>query len=156
MSSPHWIILNLHTHIYIYICILYIYIHILYRLLWYNSFWPILVTEFSPQMWIKMSYVGNTNWRWGFGLQCLSVLTNPLYDLEHLPIGYWLVVSAPLKNISQLGLLFPIYGKLKNVPNHQPVGIRWVNWTICQSEMRHLGIVTTTFTCQWRRDMRSL
>ena len=30
----------------------------------------------------------------------------------------WLVVSTPLKNISQLGLLFPIYGK--NVPNHQP------------------------------------
>ena len=32
----------------------------------------------------------------------------------------WLVVSTPLKNISQLGLLFPIYGKIKNVPNHQP------------------------------------
>jgi len=29
--------------------------------------------------------------------------------------GYiiWLVVSTPLKNISQLGLLFPIYGKIK-------------------------------------------
>ena len=32
----------------------------------------------------------------------------------------WLVVSTPLKNISQLGSLFPIYGKMKNVPNHQP------------------------------------
>jgi hypothetical protein len=31
----------------------------------------------------------------------------------------WLVVSTPLKNMSQLGL-FPIYGKIKNVPNHQP------------------------------------
>jgi hypothetical protein len=30
------------------------------------------------------------------------------------------VVSTHLKNISQLGLLFPIYGKIKNVPNHQP------------------------------------
>jgi hypothetical protein len=30
-----------------------------------------------------------------------------------------LLVSTPLKNISQLALLFPIYGK--NVPNHQPV-----------------------------------
>ena len=28
-------------------------------------------------------------------------------------------IPAPLKNISQLGLLFPIYGKIKNVPNHQ-------------------------------------
>jgi len=24
----------------------------------------------------------------------------------------WLVVSTPLKNISQLGLLFPMYGKI--------------------------------------------
>ena len=31
---------------------------------------------------------------------------------------YWLVVSTPLKNISQLGLLFPIYGKIKKVANH--------------------------------------
>ena len=30
----------------------------------------------------------------------------------------WLVVWTSLKNISQLGLLFPIYGKIKNVPNH--------------------------------------
>ena len=28
----------------------------------------------------------------------------------------WLVVWTPLKNISQLGWLFPIYGKIKNVP----------------------------------------
>ena len=32
----------------------------------------------------------------------------------------WLVVSTPLKSISQLGWLFPMYGK-KHVPNHQPV-----------------------------------
>ena len=32
----------------------------------------------------------------------------------------WLVLWTPLKNISQLGWLFPIYGKIKNVPNHQP------------------------------------
>ena len=32
----------------------------------------------------------------------------------------WLVVSTPLTNISQLELLFPINGKIKNVPNHQP------------------------------------
>ena len=30
-------------------------------------------------------------------------------------------IPTPLKNISQLGWLFPIYGKIKNVPNHQPV-----------------------------------
>ena len=31
------------------------------------------------------------------------------------------MVSIPLKNISPLGWLFEIYGKIKNVPNHQPV-----------------------------------
>ena len=36
------------------------------------------------------------------------------------PVINWLVVSAPLKNISQLGWLFPIYGTIKHVPNHQP------------------------------------
>ena len=36
----------------------------------------------------------------------------------HYLIGGW---PAPLKNIGQLGLLFPLYGKIKNVPNHQPV-----------------------------------
>ena len=30
-------------------------------------------------------------------------------------------IPTPLKNISQLGLLFPIYRKIKNAPNHQPV-----------------------------------
>ena len=31
--------------------------------------------------------------------------------IYHIYIYIWLVVSIPLKNISQLGLLFPIYGK---------------------------------------------
>ena len=30
----------------------------------------------------------------------------------HRSINYWLVVSTPLKNISQLGWLFPIYEKI--------------------------------------------
>ena len=42
----------------------------------------------------------------------------------------WLVVSTPQKNISQLGWLFPIYAKIKNVPNHQPESLwnysRWI------------------------------
>ena len=43
-------------------------------------------------------------------------------------INYWLVVWTPLKNISQFGWLFPIYGKIKNVPNHQP---DYVTLSIC-------------------------
>ena len=39
--------------------------------------------------------------------------------LNHLVGGF-----NPLKNISQMGLLFPIYGKIKNVWNHQPVMVQ--------------------------------
>ena len=46
---------------------------------------------------------------------------------------YWLVVWTPLKNISQLGWLFPIYGKIKNVPNHQPVQD---GYTVCIAKLR--------------------
>jgi len=38
-------------------------------------------------------------------------------------IHIWLVVSTPLENITQLGVLFPTYGKIQNVPNHQPDNI---------------------------------
>jgi hypothetical protein len=30
------------------------------------------------------------------------------------------VVSTPVKKISQMVVLFPIYGKIKLVPNHHP------------------------------------
>ena len=63
--------------------------------------WPI-----SPRRHTLNSSRGDGEWWWPWG-----ALTD----------CYWLVVSTPLKSISQLGWLFPIYGKIKNVPNHQPV-----------------------------------
>ena len=45
-------------------------------------------------------------------------------DKHEILLSYsWLVVSS-LKNISQLGWLFPRYGTIKNVPKHQPDSIR--------------------------------
>jgi hypothetical protein len=40
---------------------------------------------------------------------------------------YWLVVDLPLWKIwKSVGIMtFPIYGKIKNVPNHQPYHIYW-------------------------------
>ena len=43
-----------------------------------------------------------------------------LVTFFNIDIQDWLVVSIPLKNISQLGWLFPIYGKIKMFKNHQP------------------------------------
>ena len=49
-----------------------------------------------------------------------AVSENQNQTLPILIIYHWLVVWTPLKNISQLGWLFPIYGKIKHLPNHQP------------------------------------
>jgi len=59
----------------------------------------------------------------------------------------WLVVSTPLKNISQLGWLFPIYGKMKNVPNHQSVMIfNDMQWLLTFN--LGLGVVLVVFLRQ--------
>ena len=57
----------------------------------------------------------------------------------------WLVVWNPLKNISQLGWLFPIYGKIKNVPNHQPVYICIQLHTITYIQL-HIILYTYHYT----------
>jgi len=57
-------------------------------------------------------------------------------DVAVSHIYIWLVVSTPLKNISQLGSLFTIYGKIKNYPNHQPdtnvynISVKWPGFAI--------------------------
>ena len=53
----------------------------------------------------------------------------------------WLVVSTHLKNISQLGWLFPICGKIKNVPDHQSdsyTGGLWLTKLTKWSYLRYL------------------
>ena len=49
-----------------------------------------------------------------------SEIDGEKYTKNMKPLTGWWVGWTPLKNISQLGWLFPIYGKIKNVPNHQP------------------------------------
>jgi hypothetical protein len=54
-----------------------------------------------------------------FGLNSTIFMTTSQETLLLKPhyLLIWLVLSTPLKNISQLGWLFPTYGKIKNVPN---------------------------------------
>ena len=50
------------------------------------------------------------------------------FDHHNVPL---LVGGLNLKNISQLGWLFPIHGKIKHVPNHQPDrGFRHANFDV--------------------------
>ena len=60
--------------------------------------------------------------RGSFHMQSLVYLSIYIIHNIYIIIYIYLVggVPTPLKNISQLGLLLPIYGKVKNVPNHQP------------------------------------
>ena len=51
-----------------------------------------------------------------FFLDFVGLYNNLSRSFEHI----WLVVSPHSKNISQIGSSFPMYGKIKNVPNHQP------------------------------------
>ena len=51
------------------------------------------------------------------------------------------MVWTPLKNISQLGWLFPIYGKIKKIPNHQPDHELPINISKC------LGTTAKNNTC---------
>ena len=63
----------------------------------------------------------------------LGVEYSPIHwlNLAHISIEYpvldWLVVYLPIWKIlvswDDMGWLFPIYGKIKNVPNQQPVEI---------------------------------
>ena len=61
-------------------------------------------------------------WR-GFAGRTSNFYQGLISRLDQLIVLYSLVGGwpTPLKNISQLGIWFPISGKIKNVPNHQPV-----------------------------------
>ena len=61
------------------------------------------------------------------------------------PYYYWLVVSTPLKNISQLRLLFPISRKTKTVPNHQPDYCGWLQHCDFNGMITHHGFVRVHF-----------
>ena len=58
-------------------------------------------------------------------------------DDKHRQFFIWLVVSTPLQTISQLGWLFPIYGKIKNVPNHQPDSLFNRSTSLKTEDMTH-------------------
>jgi hypothetical protein len=64
----------------------------------------------------------------------------------------WLVVYLPLWKIwvRQLGSLFPIYGKGKNVPNHQPVMVLYYDhMESCGIMWNHMESYGIIWTMEW-------
>jgi hypothetical protein len=65
-------------------------------------------------------------------------------------IGGW---PTPLKNMSQMGWLFPIYGKIKNVPNHQPGIMFATNIAISGSIFRQTSNpMRLLYIVRWRQN----
>ena len=77
-----------------------------------NQFWPI------PRKVPNRAKDINT---WG---KIVYTILEILFDLSKGFYIIWLVVSTPLKNISQLGLLFPIYGKKCSKPPTSNISIK--------------------------------
>ena len=55
-----------------------------------------------------------------FGASLHTADSEKSCDLHDISSGWWYTYPSE-KYESQLGWLFPIYGKIKNAPNHQPV-----------------------------------
>jgi len=72
--------------------------------------------EFSDSRLLIVSHISAAIWP----LHDLQKAVSAGLEKRHrkLKAGWWFQPSA--KYESQSGSLFPIYGKIKNVPNHQP------------------------------------
>ena len=97
---------------------------------------PCLAIDYHHISWSKLAPLMETwwlippsglPWQWdNGGFRRVNPLTKqkgePSYSHIHwIWVNYnWLVVWTSLKNINQLGWLFPIYVKIKHVPNHPP------------------------------------
>ena len=76
------------------------------------------VLEIRIQLRVKMVKVDP--FLWGDGQHVWMTLKFDLWlDLYGLQSDWWYTYTSEKKE-SQLGLLFPIYGKINHVPNHQP------------------------------------
>ena len=92
------------------------------------------ISCFVPILWAAIRQGGHEHSVFQpFGNGNLPV-TRHVWWLQRVPMFIWLVVSTPLKNISQLGWLFPIYGKIQNVPNHRPVILPSAHFACCSCQ----------------------
>jgi hypothetical protein len=80
-----------------------------------------------------------------------SIIGSP-YEFREKEV-IWLVVyiPTPLKNdgVRQLWWLFPIYGKIKNVPNHQPVKFEVPQSTNMWGSSRRTWLATLAQHIPW-------
>ena len=114
MYIYNFYILNIHIYIYMFVQFLHTLISI------WDELWSTF-TLLSCRIWDADLFTLSSRMKtW-----CQEALGRSPQTLRSRYTNHWLVVSNPLKSISQLGWIFPIYGKIKHVPNHQPVYQSW-------------------------------
>jgi len=60
-------------------------------------------------------------------------------ELKHIPSGWWYTYPSE-KYESQLFTLFPVYGKIKHGPNHQPAIAGHNEWIGKKKQLKHTCI----------------
>ena len=106
---------------------------------WYNQYWgSVKMADLSPSNY-DIFFRG----KWGSAIEtikCLGCFGFSSDNSKPFERRFnWLVVDLPLWKIwvRPLGWLFPIYGQIKNVPNHQPVFVGVMNlWFLAKNHMR--------------------
>jgi hypothetical protein len=69
--------------------------------------------------------------------------------------GWWLTYPSE-KYESRLGLLFPTYGKIENVPNHQPDWLK-TNWNLPNKTWKDITETANRFwIAKWKLETESL
>ena len=112
-TSYYWLIWFIRDVIYIVYIYIYVYIYISYVVwLGYNGNIHALFLNPPIWVWVKIRFIRsgmivNTQ-NWIVNSKCIYIY---IYFIQIYSCPYWLVVSTPLENISQLVSLFPIYGK---------------------------------------------
>ena len=87
---------------------------------------PLQSPQFSCGRWVRFQHHGKPKGRIVAGRSLEWIL----FLIQSFLVGGW---ATPLKNIWEVGWLFPVYGKIKNVPNHQPV-LDLSKWNIKNQE----------------------
>ena len=92
----------------------YIYIYVTYLDIPCNMISYMITHVISYHMQVKYMHTIRTWIALHCIIYCALHYSTLHYSTLHIYIiTYWMVVSTPLKNISQLGILFPTYGKIK-------------------------------------------
>ena len=123
-----------------------------------NQFWIIWITRTSgPSVWKLRKWIRALRKLLVLGSECMGPLVKTMTAISstctwrkqsntkwgQIEMRDWLVVSTPLKILvswDMLGWLFPICGKIKTIPNHQPDEICCNDFDKCVHSVKSVSL----------------